>query len=118
MKSVEIISVPVTDAQRAKEFYLKMGLTLVIEAPMDKDQVWVQLKFPGGGADIALVTWFSKMPAGTLQGNTILTDSIEEDRATLSEKGITVGKTDDTPWGKFAPITDPDGNVWTLHQNN
>ena len=117
MRSAEIISVPVTDPQRSKEFYLKMGLSLVIESPMGENQTWIQLKFPDGGADIALVNWFPNMPAGSLQGVVVLTDSIEDDRTRLTAVGITVGKTDDTPWGKFAPIADPDGNTWTLHQN-
>lgn len=116
MRSVELISVPVTDQQRSKEFYLKMGLQLVIEQPFGKDQLWIQLKFPEGQTSITLVNWFEKMPAGSLQAVTILTDSIEDDRARLTANGIVVGKTDETPWGKFASVADPDGNLWVLHQ--
>lgn len=33
MRSIELISIPVTDQQVAKEFYLKMGFKLIVEAP-------------------------------------------------------------------------------------
>lgn len=116
MKTVEIVSVPVTDQQKAKAFYLKMGLKLINESPMGNGQTWIQLGFPGGGADITLVTWMEKMPAGSLQGNTIGCDDIEKEKKRLLENGIETGKVDNTPWGKFAWIVDPDGNTWTLHQ--
>jgi predicted enzyme related to lactoylglutathione lyase len=116
MKTIELISVPVTNQQKAKEFYLKMGLTLTREAPFGKDQQWIQLSFPGGGTTITLVTWFPKMPAGCLHGMTISCDKIETEIEKLKNKGIIAGKIDATPWGKFASITDPDGNTWNLHQ--
>jgi predicted enzyme related to lactoylglutathione lyase len=117
MKSATIISVPVTDQQRAKEFYLKLGLTLIVEAPMGKDQVWVQLGFPGGGATLTLVNWFEKMQAGSMHGLVISTDNIEKDIEELKAKGIEVRAIDNTPWGKFASIKDPDGNSLSLHQD-
>lgn len=116
MKSIQLISVPVTDQERSKEFYVKMGLKVEMEAPYNKDQKWIQLSFPGGGVTITLVTWFSKMPAGCLQGITIATDNIADDIAALNKNGIATGKVDETPWGKFASIADPDGNTWSLHQ--
>lgn len=116
MKTINIVSVPVSDQQRAKEFYLKLGLTLTTEQPMGNGDVWVQLQFPGGGANIALVTWFTKMPPGSLQGVTILTDDIEAEVNELNQKGITTGEIDQQPWGKFSMVSDPDGNTWVLHE--
>jgi catechol 2,3-dioxygenase-like lactoylglutathione lyase family enzyme len=117
MKTVEIISVPVTDQQKSKEFYLKMGLSLVRENPFAGGQNWVELSFPGGGSNITLVTWFNKMPAGSLQGMVIACEDIEKEIARLNHNGITTGKVDDTPWGKFVSVNDPDGNSWSLHQH-
>lgn len=116
MNRINIISVPVADQTKAKEFYLHMGLELVNEAPMGNGQNWVQMKFPAGGVDITLVTWFPKMPAGSLQGVTILTDDIEADVKTLRSKGINATDIDNQPWGKFSMVSDPDGNTWVLHQ--
>ncbi len=116
MTTIELISVPVTDQQKAKEFYLNMGLTLVREAPFGSDRQWIQLSFPGGGTNVTLVTWFPKMPAGSLQGLTISCENISSEIEKLRQNGIVVGKVDETPWGKFAAISDPDGNTWNLHQ--
>jgi len=117
MKTIELISVPVTDQQKSKEFYLKMGLELVRENPMGNNQTWIQLRFPDGGPEITLVNWFEKMPAGSLHGIILLSKNIDEDIQRLNGNGIKTGKIDQTPWGKFAAITDPDGNNWNLHQH-
>ncbi|MFB9845351.1 VOC family protein [Mucilaginibacter ginsenosidivorans] len=118
MKSISIISIPVTDQEAAKQFYLKLGFNLLVEAPFDKDQKWVQLALSGQEAvSITLVTWFENMPAGCLNGFVINTDNLDNDIEDLSAKGITVGKVDQTPWGRFAAIIDPDGNRLSLHQN-
>ncbi|MDB5257385.1 MAG: Glyoxalase-like domain protein [Chitinophagaceae bacterium] len=116
MKAIEVVSIPVSDQQRSKAFYLSIGFVLVLEAPMDEKANWIQLGLPNGGASITLVTWFPKMPPGSFQGLVIATDDIAKDREFLSTKGVAVGLTDETPWGKFAQITDPDGNGLTLHQ--
>lgn len=117
MKGIEIISIPVTDQQRSKKFYQDVGFTLVTEAPFDKNQKWVQLSLPQGPS-ITLVTWFKKMPAGTVQGLVIETENLEKEIERLHVKGITVGKIDFLPWGKFAGLEDPDGNGLSLHQKN
>jgi len=116
MTRINIVSVPVSNQQAAKEFYLKMGLEVVTEQPMGNGQTWLQMRFPGGGADITLVTWFTKMPAGSLHGTTILTDDIEAETRQLNEKGIATTPIDPQPWGKFSMVSDPDGNMWVLHQ--
>ncbi|HTH83560.1 MAG TPA: VOC family protein [Mucilaginibacter sp.] len=116
MRSVELISVPVTDQQRAKAFYLRMGLTLVVETTFGNGQQWIQLRFPEGGADITLVTWFEQMPPGCLQAVVVHSDDIEKDVAVLKDKGIETGTIDKTPWGLFCSIPDPDGNRFVLHQ--
>ncbi len=116
MKTISVISIPVKDQQKAKEFYLLMGFELIMETPFDKGQYWIQLGLPGGGPTITLVTWFDKMPAGSLQGILIETEDILKDIEHLKGKGIETGALDETPWGKFASIKDLDGNSWSLHQ--
>ncbi|MDB4926390.1 glyoxalase superfamily protein [Mucilaginibacter sp.] len=116
MKSIEIISIPVTDQARAKEFYLQLGFGILVEAPFEGDKKWMQMGLPDGGVSITLVTWFDNMPAGCIDGLVIKTDDIAKDAADLTAKGITVGKIDETPWGKFMAVTDPDGNRLSLHE--
>ena len=45
MKSVEIIMLPVKDRQKAKEFYLKLGFQVIVEAPDAHGETWIQLDF-------------------------------------------------------------------------
>ena len=116
MKTIEIISIPVTNQERSKQFYEDLGFTLIVEAPFANDQKWVQLGFPGHEASITLVTWFPNMPPGCQQGFVVKTDSLDQDVEELSAKGITVGKIDETPWGRFAAVKDPDGNTVSFHQ--
>ncbi|HEX3383682.1 MAG TPA: VOC family protein, partial [Mucilaginibacter sp.] len=59
MKSISIISIPVTDQQAAKEFYLKLGFKLLVEGPFGPGQNWVQMALPEQQVlSITLVTWF------------------------------------------------------------
>jgi len=116
LKHISIISIPVTDQQRAKEFYLKAGFTLIRENEMGPSQKWIQLGFPNAETSITLVNWFPDMPAGSVRGLVVDTDNIEAEVKTLNERGIKTGPIQQMPWGKFASVTDPDGNVFTLHQ--
>lgn len=116
LQKISIISIPVTDEQRAKEFYLKAGFELIVENKMGPNQTWIQLGIPGADTSITLVNWFPDMPAGSMRGLVIDTDNIEQEVKTLHDKGIEVGAIDKTPWGMFATVTDPDGNAFTLHQ--
>jgi predicted enzyme related to lactoylglutathione lyase len=116
MKAIEIISIPVTDQGRAKEFYLNLGFELMVEAPFEAGQKWVQLAFPKSEVSITLVTWFKNMPPGCIDGLVIQTDDIKSEISALAEKGIVAGQIDTTPWGQFAALKDPDGNRLSLHE--
>jgi len=118
MRTIEIISIPVTDQARAKAFYQKLGFEVIVEAPFGGGSQWVQMGFPGQEASITLVNWFPKMPAGCIQGFVIKTNNVEDDIKELTAKGIEVGTIDNTPWGKFLSIKDPDGNGLSLHESS
>src|ERR1700743_1177797 len=117
MKAITIISIPVTDQQAAKQFYQNLGFNLLVEAPFGPGQNWVQLALPGQEAmSITLVTWFPELTPGCIRGFVIKVDNMNEAIADLNSKGIEVGKIDETPWGKFAAVKDPDDNTWSLHE--
>lgn len=116
MKNIDVISIPVTDQKKSKAFYLNLGFQVMVESDMDQNQTWIQLGLPGSFTSITLVTWFKKMPAGSMQGLVIRTNSIDEDVRELRSKGIDVTKVEETPSGKFASFKDPDGNGLSLHQ--
>ncbi len=107
MKSVEIIMLPVKDRQRSKEFYLKLGFRVLVEAPAAHGETWIQMGLPGDTTSMSL---------SGFQGIICETESIEKEIRELREKGIEADKIDDTPWGRFAWLKDPDGNRLCLHE--
>jgi len=114
---IDILSVPVSDQNTAKRFYIDMlGFELIVEAPMGPERTWVQLRLPDAQTSITLVTWFDSMPPGALQGVVLSTDNIEIEHQALTEKGLKLSDIDDTPWGKFCTFSDPDNNGWVLQQ--
>ena len=107
MKSVEIIMIPVKDRQKAKAFYLQLGFQVIVEAPDPHGETWIQMGLPDGSASISLASF---------QAIILETSDIEKEARELKAKGLEVGKTDDTPWGRFAWLKDLDGNSLCLHQ--
>jgi catechol 2,3-dioxygenase-like lactoylglutathione lyase family enzyme len=116
MKFLEVISVPVSNQEVSKQFYLNIGFEVIIEAPMGNGSNWVQLGIPGQPTSISLVNWFTQMQPGGLAGVVIKTDDIEKDVAELKAKNVDVKDIDPTPWGKFATFYDPDGNSFVLRE--
>lgn len=115
--SFEIISVPVSDQQRAKQFYLQvLGFELVRESPMGPGMSWIQLAPPGQSVTIALVTWFDTMKPGGLQGLMVNTLDIDAEHQQLTERGLALSEIKAEPWGRFALFNDPDGNGWILRE--
>jgi catechol 2,3-dioxygenase-like lactoylglutathione lyase family enzyme len=107
MNSLEIIMLPVGDRQKAKEFYLKLGFKVLVEAPGEHGETWIQMGLPGGNTTISLASF---------QGIIVDTDSIVLEIERLKKEGVEVGEVDDTAWGKFAWFKDLDGNSFALHQ--
>jgi catechol 2,3-dioxygenase-like lactoylglutathione lyase family enzyme len=108
---VQLLSVPVTDQDRARDFYVDvLGMTLVRDNPMGADQRWVEVAPKGADTSITLVTWFPTMPPGSLKGLVLETDDLDSDLARLTGLGVPVEGVQDAPWGRFVTFHDPDGN--------
>jgi len=115
--SFEIISVPVSDQQRAKDFYRDvLGFALVREETMGRGMSWIQLAPQGHSVTIALVTWFEQMKPGGLQGVMVNTEDIDAEHKLLQSRGLEIGEIKQEPWGRYAMFTDPDGNGWILRE--
>jgi predicted enzyme related to lactoylglutathione lyase len=113
----EILSVPVSDQQRAKNFYRDvLGFALIREEPMGLGMSWIQLAPQGQSVTIALVTWFESMKPGGLQGVMVNTEDIDAEHALLKSRGLEIGDIKQEPWGRYAMFNDPDGNGWILRQ--
>ncbi|WP_308250123.1 VOC family protein [Sphaerisporangium fuscum] len=108
---IQMLSLPVADQDRAKDFYVNtLGLELVRDNPMGPDQRWVEVAPAGSPTGITLVTWFPTMPPGSTKGLVLQTGDIDGDVARLKERGVAVDGPQDAPWGRFATLDDPDGN--------
>jgi catechol 2,3-dioxygenase-like lactoylglutathione lyase family enzyme len=118
LRHISLVSVPVAHQDRAKHFYADLlAFEVVLEAQFGEGMHWVQLSPPGGGASIALVTWFDRMPPGWRQGLVLETDDVHGDYDRLRQRGLEFRQDiEDAPWGTFTTFDDPDGNGWVLQQ--
>ena len=116
--SFEIISVPVADQERSKDFYQEiLGFNLLREESMGASGgKWIQLAPLGCTTTIALVTWFDSMKPGGLQGVMLNSSDIDGDHQLLSSRGLQLSNIEQEPWGRYAMFKDPDGNGWILCQ--
>ncbi|HEY2642413.1 MAG TPA: VOC family protein, partial [Galbitalea sp.] len=108
---VQLFSVPVSDQDRAIDFYVNtLGFSVESDSDMGPDMRWVMLTLPGAQTAITLVTWFPSMPAGSLRGLVLETDDLEASVASMTERGAAPSEIQDAPWGRFVQLDDPDGN--------
>jgi catechol 2,3-dioxygenase-like lactoylglutathione lyase family enzyme len=116
ISQVQLFSLPVTDQDRARDFYVDtLGFELVADTAMGPDQRWVQVRPPGPGTSITLVTWFPTMPAGSVKGTVLETDDLDGDVAALRSRGVVIDAgIQEAPWGRFVTFDDPDGNGLVL----
>jgi catechol 2,3-dioxygenase-like lactoylglutathione lyase family enzyme len=107
-----IVSVPVSDPDRAIAFYVGiLGFELLYDEPMGPDMRWVQLK-PSADAQttLTLVTWFPTMAPGSTKGLLFETDTLDEDVESIRAQGVVVSDINEEAWGRYASLDDPDGN--------
>lgn len=115
--TIEVIFVPVTDVDRAKDFYVnKLGFTADHDNKVKEGLRFVQLTPQGSACSIAFGEGITEMKPGTQQGIMMVVDDVRAVRQELKEKGVDISAIDEQPWGTFAYFKDPDGNGWTLQQ--
>ena len=109
--AVAVVSVPVSDVDRALEFYVgTLGFVLLEDEAMGPTMRWVQIQPKGGGATIALTTWFDALQPGGQQGLMIAVADVDAEHARLTAAGLEVSPLGDQPWGRATMFKDPDGN--------
>jgi catechol 2,3-dioxygenase-like lactoylglutathione lyase family enzyme len=116
---VRVVSVPVSDQERAKAFYVEtLGFELLADSPMGPEQRWVQVGPKGGQTSLTLVTWFDTMPPGSLRGVVLECDDLRATRDQLAARGVAFNQEiEEQPWGTFTTFDDPDGNGFVLQQS-
>jgi predicted enzyme related to lactoylglutathione lyase len=118
---LELVPVPVTDIDRAKDFYAHaVGFTIDLDVtPADGVRI-VQLTPPDSACSIVLsrgLPMLDAMKPGTIQGVHLVVPDIEEARTELIGRGVDVGPIDDVGGGvRYAEFVDPDGNMFTFQE--
>lgn len=114
---IAIVSVPVSDQVKARDFYRDIiGLTVLRDEEMGPGMRWIQLQPKDGGATIALVTWFEGLGPGGQQGLMLGVSDVDAEHARMTGLGLECSPIEEQPWGRFTMLKDPDGNGWIVCQ--
>ena len=135
---LEIVVLPVSDVDRAKEFYLGLGWRLDADFVVDDNFRVIQLTPPGSPCSIIFGTGVTNAAPGSADGLYLVVDDIEAARAQLVGHGAQVsdvfhdaggvfhhaGTAARVPgpdperrsYASFASFSDPDGNGWMLQE--
>ena len=127
--TLEVVCVPVSDVDRATEFYAEtMGFALDHDTAVGSARI-VQLTPRGSGCSIVLGS--TDMAPGSLRGLQLVVRDLRTARAELAGRGVEIGEVqvydrdgtlrparDDDALNNvgFAFFADPDGNTWSVQQ--
>src|SRR5512144_2916941 len=136
----EIVVIPVSDVDRAKEFYGRLGWRLDADFPFDNGVRAVQFTPPGSGCSVQFGTNITSAAPGSAQGLYLIVSDIEAACDELTASGVDVSEVfhAGTPGAQFQPdgtsgrvsgpapehasyrsfatFSDPDGNGWLLQE--
>ena len=113
---LELVMVPVTDVDRAKEFYVRAGFNADHDQTVSEEVRFVQLTPQGSACSIAVGRGLTKMAPGSLDNLQMVIDNADDTRADLVSRGIEASEVDEQVWGRFVYFQDPDGNAWSLQE--
>ncbi|AFE07176.1 hypothetical protein COCOR_06857 [Corallococcus coralloides DSM 2259] len=134
---LEAVVIPVSDVDRAKAFYGKLGWRLDADFRFDNGFRVVQFTPPGSGGSIQFGTKVTSARPGTAQGLYLIVSDIEAARGDLVSHGVEVSEVfhagapgaqfgtdgrvsgpepDHGSYRTFASFSDPDGNGWLLQE--
>jgi catechol 2,3-dioxygenase-like lactoylglutathione lyase family enzyme len=128
---LELVVVPVSDVDRAKEFYVeKLGFALDVDHRASDAFRVVQLTPPGSACSITIGVGVSQVTPGTYQGLHLVVTDIVAARAWLVDRGVEAsepfhfgpgGQTtgvhpERRDYETFVSLSDPDGNGWLVQE--
>jgi catechol 2,3-dioxygenase-like lactoylglutathione lyase family enzyme len=126
---LEVEIVPVSDVDRAKEFYQRLGCRLDIDDVVGDDFRVVQLTPPGSGCSITFGKGVTAAAPGSLRGGLIVSD-IEAARNELVARRIDASEVfhgspfsrisgpdpERQSYNSYVSFQDPDGNMWIVQE--
>ena len=120
IKSVKLFSIPVSNQNRAKKFYLGvLGFELKKDKVSDPLQRWVEVGPQNADTSLTLLAWPPTLPVQRADGVILETANFDEDFHLLQERGVEFqGSTEFHDWGRLVSFRDPDGNRLVLQQTN
>ena len=135
---LEVVILPVSDVDRAKQFYSGLGWREDADIVAGDDLRIVQLTPPGSPCSITFGTGVTTLAPGSQQGLLLVVDDIDKARAELVDRGAPVSEVFHGAAGRFHPedasvrqpgrdpenqsysshavFSDPDGNGWVLQE--
>ncbi|HEV2778925.1 MAG TPA: SRPBCC domain-containing protein [Actinophytocola sp.] len=127
--TLEVVLVPVSDLDRAKEFYAgKLGFNVDHDTKISDEVRIIQLTPPGSGCSIVLAKGIGNtMAPGSLHGLQLVVSDLHKARAQLVDNGVDVSEIQvlgENPSPQPDPLdnvgfihfADPDGNRWSVQQ--
>lgn len=116
IRRVKFVSVPVTDEDRALEFYTKrLGFEVMTDQAYGEGQRWIELGIPGAETRVVLYRPEDDSGIGKFQGISFLAEDVEGTWRELSKRGVEFVQEPKTEsWGTAAGFKDPDGNTFVL----
>lgn len=135
---LEVVVLPVSDADRAKDFYVGLGWRLDADFPGENGFRVIQLTPPGSRCSIIFGSGLTTAAPGSADGMQLVVDDIQAARDELIAAGADVSEVfhdaggvfhhggqqsrvaglapEGKSYGSFASFADPDGNNWYLQQ--
>jgi len=124
---LEVVTVPVSDVDRAKEFYLSLGWRLDVDLVISDDIRNVQMTPPHSQCSIHFGKGLSAMEPGSLDRLFLCVEDIDAARDDLISRGVDVSEVEEPPkppgfpdsgrsYFAYASFSDPDGNSWLLQE--
>ena len=129
--TLEVITIPVADVDRAKAFYAEeAGFNVDHDSEFSDELRVVQLTPRGSGCSIVIGKGLLDSPPGSVKGLQLVVPDIRAARAELVERGVDVSEVqavgpDGTRPARdedvldnvgFIWFSDPDGNRWAVQQ--
>src|SRR2546428_4547736 len=138
---LEVVVIPVSDVDRAKEFYARLGWRLDADFTAGDDWRGIQFTPPGSGCSVIFGKNVTAAAPGSAQGLYLIVSDIEAARDELLGRGVEVSEVfhdaggvyagpdepylfgrrrvsgpdpDNRSYRSFASFRDPDGNGWLL----